>query len=304
MAIEIKEKKVLSSDKEHMLAGIVYIPDGTTKGLIQICHGMVEHMGRYDRFMRDMAEDGYIVFGCDQLGHGRTVRDESELGFIAHRDGWKRLVDDVTVFGDAVREEYGRDLKYTLLGHSMGSFIARLAAQRDMYDKLILSGTAGPNPLSRAAIAILRAEKAVKGERCVSPASEKIAFGKYNKRFDEGDPHSWLTKDTEVRRKYSKDPFCSFHFTLSALEDLAHLQHECNAKEWAGSLNRTKPVLLISGTGDPVGDYGKGVRKVFDMLSDAGVPVKMRLYENCRHEVLNEDCYDEAVGDIRRFISE
>ncbi len=306
MNIQKLPMTVLSSDGEHELQGVVYLPEGEAKGLFHVVHGMQEYIGRYDRFMRDVCADGYIVFGFDNLGHGHTARDSSELGYIAPQDGWRRLVDDVELFDRAMKASYGDTLPLYLMGHSMGSFIVRLtAAAYPTYDKLIVMGTGGPNPASGIAIVLAARLKARRGDRYVSLGLENMAFGAYNKRFkDEHDRRSWLTKDVAVRDTYGDDPFCSFHFTVSAMQDLVILNRECNLRSWPGALDRHKPVLLVSGAEDPVGDYGNGVTKVYRALVSAGVPTTMKLYENCRHEILNDDSYDEVVSDILGFIAE
>ena len=109
MNIEIKKISVQSSDGIHQLAGIAYIPDVEIKGLFQIVHGMTEHIGRYDRFMRDIAKCGYVCFGYDNLGHGYTVNDKSELGYIAKKKGWDLLARDVKIFSDYMRKNYGKN---------------------------------------------------------------------------------------------------------------------------------------------------------------------------------------------------
>ncbi|MBQ6540532.1 MAG: alpha/beta hydrolase, partial [Oscillospiraceae bacterium] len=185
-----------------------------------------------------------------------------------------------------------------------GSFIVRLAAVRDKHDKLIGLGTDGPRSeyiISQYYLSLL---KAVKGERYISPMSKKLAFGKYNERFGNDDPLNWLTKNADVRDAYRADRLCTYDFTTGAYLDLVKLLRRCNTKKWAESLNKNKPVLLMSGTDDPVGHYGAGVRKVNDMLRDAGVPVTMKLYENCRHEVINETCYDDALNDMLKFVND
>ena len=295
-------KKVLSSDKEHELSGHVYIPEGEPKGLFHVVHGMTEHISRYDGFMNEMAENGYIVFGYDNLGHGDTARDDSELGYIAKKDGWKRLVEDVHVFGEEMRQEYGSELPYILMGHSMGSFIVRLTATEfNFHDKLIVMGTGGPNPAAGAGLAVIGLTKKLRGERHVSPMVEKMAFGTYNERFGDDDKYSWLTKDKEVRDRYREDKFCTFHFTSSAMGDLIKLNSESNKKTWAAGMDKKKPVLLVSGSEDPVGSYGEGVKKVCEMLKEEGVPMEMKLYPDCRHEILNDSCRGEVIKDILAF---
>ena len=296
------EKKVLSSDGIHELSGWVYRPEGTPRGLFHVVHGMTEHIARYDGFMRDMAAAGYVCFGYDNLGHGHTVREASELGFIAHREGFRYLSEDVARFYAALREEYP-GLPYYLMGHSMGSFIVRQAAASTVTpDKLVVMGTGGPNPAAGAGIALIRLIKATQGERAVSPFLEKMAFGEYNKGFEGTDPYRWLTRDEAVWARYAADPLCTFHFTASALEDLVRLNRMVNTKAWFRSMKEKMPILLVSGSEDPVGDHGKGVTAVRDGLTAAGAQVQMILYPGARHEILNDSCRGEVTADICRFL--
>ena len=302
--IKVIDKEVLSSDKEHHLKGKIYIPEGEPQGLLHVVHGMTEYIGRYDRFMRDIAERGWIVFGYDHLGHGHTVNDDSELGFIAHEDGWQKLVDDAFRFGNSVQREYGATLPFILMGHSMGSFIVRLtAAKYDHWDKLIVMGTGGSNPASRIGLTICKREIAVNGERGYSDMIQRTAFGAYNNKFkSENDPYAWLSVKKENRDNYRKDPLCTYMFTNSAMYDLIMLNRLCNEKTWFRGMNKRKPILLLSGSDDPVGDNGKGVTKVYDRLKAAGANAEMKLYDGYRHEILNDYSYDQVVADIVGFI--
>ena len=160
----IIEKEVLSSDKTHYLKGKIYFPTGSAKGFFHVVHGMCEYIGRFDRLMQEMAELGYIAFGYDHLGHGDAAKENNLLGFIAHEDGWKHLVDDVFIFGNEVRKMVGEPLPFYLMGHSMGPFVVRLtAAKYDHYDKLIVMGTGGPNPAAGAGITLCSLLKTFKG---------------------------------------------------------------------------------------------------------------------------------------------
>lgn len=307
MSIVKTEYNVRSSDKIHTLAGHVYIPDGEIRGLFHVVHGMCEHIERYDAFMRKIAESGYVCFGYDNLGHGRTAKDDSELGFIAHRDGYKRLAEDVKLFSDALRHDFGEKLPYYLLGHSMGSFIVRYSAVHYVTpDRLIIMGTGGKNPAAGVGIALVSVMELFKGEKYVSELVDKMAFGGFSERFDEGDSNAWLTSDLEIRKKYTCDKYCSFKFTLSAMKDLMKLNRETNKGAWFKSvfdLRGDMPILLVAGSDDPVGNYGRGVTEVYDKLSAAGCNVKIKLYENCRHEILNDVCREESARDILDFIS-
>lgn len=304
MEITILNKQVPSSDGVHLLKGKLYIPSGEIKGYFHVVHGMTEHIGRYDEILKEIAKNGYLAFAFDNLGHGLTANDKSELGFIAHKNGYKLLCEDLKVFYKAVKDEYG-DKPYYLLGHSMGSFIVRVAVNNTVFpDKLIVMGTGGKNNMAGVGIALIKFLKIFKGDRHVSKFMDKMAFGAYNKKFaSEGSNRSWLTTDVSVRERYDNDEFCNYRFGLSAMQDLITLNKIANSKKRYKTFGNVK-TLLVSGNDDPVGNYGKGVTEVYNKLLKRGVPCEMKLY-NGRHEILNEPSVKKTViEDILKFIEE
>ena len=301
--MKIHIKKVPSSDKKHILCGRVYVPECDPKGYFHIVHGMSEHIGRYDDLMERMCEEGYICFGYDNLGHGETA-DGRDFGFIAERYGWMYLCRDVEIFAAEIRQEYG-DLPYYLMGHSMGSFIVRLAVTMESKpDRLIVMGTGGKNPLADVGVGISNGIAAIKGNRHVSNTVYAAVFGPYNKRFaSELDPHSWISSLKEERDLYRNDPYCRIKFTVSAIADLVKLNKYCNSRNTFAKTPKDLPVLLVSGADDPVGDYGEGVKSVYNSYLAAGVKAEMKLYDGCRHEILNDICAETVVCDIIDFVN-
>ncbi|MBR4117168.1 MAG: lysophospholipase [Clostridia bacterium] len=304
MNYEIRAMSIQSTDNIHTLNGKIYIPKADIKGVFHIVHGMTEYIDRYDHLMSFLANNGYVAFGFDNLGHGTTVRDESELGFIAHKDGWKYLVNDCIAFGEAVKEMYPM-LPLILMGHSMGSFITRLAVELNpqLYSKFIICGTSGPNPLSKIGLLFAKLKKLIHGEKYISKTVYNLAFGSYNQKFEGESEYEWLTKDREVIKKYSADKLCNFKFTISAMIDLLELLSNCNRKEWYQNFKKELPTFIISGEDDPVGNYGKGVTEVYNLLKAQNANVKIKLYKNCRHEIHNDSCQDEMFADILEFLS-
>ena len=307
MSYTKKDYKALSSDGIHYLSGVVYIPDGEAKGFFHIAHGMTEYIARYERIMSDLAEEGYICFGYDHLGHGKTVNDKSELGFIASKKGYDLLCRDIKVFSDAVRAEFdpNQALPYYLMGHSMGSFIVRLATEKYARpDKLIVMGTGGANPAAPLGIALISLIKLLYGEKHISKLIYSLAFGGYNTKFkndENASSQSWLSTDLEIRKKYMLDDYCTFKFTVSAMGDLMRLLKYCNRGAWYKNMPKI-PILLVSGEDDPVGNYGKGIREVEKKLKARGHNAQSILYSGARHEILNDFTYDEVKKDILTFL--
>lgn len=299
-----KEFKVKSSDKIHTLAGVVYEPTGEARGIYHIVHGMTEHIKRYEDFMIFLAENGYIACGYDNLGHGYTAKNDAELGYIAKKDGYKYLCADVREFADAIMNEYGKK-EYILMGHSMGSFIARIAAVENIKpDKLVIMGTGGKNPAAGAGIALASTIGFFLGDKHKSKLIDFIAFGSYNKKFGgkvKGDAFLWLTTDKKVRERYYADKFCAFRFTVSAIKDLITLIKISNSDEWYKKIDKSMPVLINSGMDDPVGNYAKGVLEVKMGLDEVGATSYVKLYSGARHEILNEFCRDAVMKDILDF---
>ena len=304
--VEKRIFEVPSSDGIHNLSGVVYLPDGEIKGLFQVVHGMTEHIERYDRLLTDMANAGWISFGYDHLGHGKTANDDAELGYIAKKRGWELLARDVSVYSDAVRAEFANaEMKYCLMGHSMGSFVVRFAAEKYVKpDRLIVMGTGGPNPAAGLGLGLIGVIKLFKGDKHYSKLIDGIAFGSYNKRFGgdvENDSKLWLTNDESVRMAYYADKYCTFNFSVSAMGDLIRLIKYTNSVKWYREISASLPILLVSGEEDPVGDYGKGVRKVEKNLKKNGKNVSCKIYSGARHEILNDFTYEEVRDDIISF---
>lgn len=296
--------KVLSSDGVHQLNCKLYVPAGEPIGIFQAVHGMTEHLERYDELLSLLCVKGFLCVIHDHLGHGKTANDEGELGFIAHKDGYKRLVDDVHRVYCNVSEKY-KDKKHFLMGHSMGSFITRLYCRQygEHLSGYIMMGSGAGNPVADMGLLLTKVIAKIKGEKHVSPFIDKMAFGGYNKKFSENSSRAWLSVNTENREKYSKDKYCTFKFTVSAMNDLIRLNKECNRKEWFENLPRNLNILIQSGSSDPVGEHSKGITKVYNTLAAQNrYNITFKLYKEARHEILNDFCKEDVIKDIINFL--
>ena len=299
------EKSILSADGIHQLAGTVYLPAGEPVGIFHMVHGMVEHKERYDELLTQIAACGWVCLAFDNLGHGASVSDESELGFIAEREGWKLLCEDVYAFGNEMKRVYG-DLPYVLAGHSMGSFIVRLTASRfpDLCGKLLVIGTGSKHPAAPLGLVMLDGIIRKEGERSYSDFAEKLSIGGYNDSFkNEEDALSWLNTLKTERDIYRADKLCTFRFTVSAMRDLVALNIACNSRRCFKNIKKSLPILMLSGAEDPVGNHGIGVWKVYRSFVKTGhTNVRIKLYRGCRHEIMHDVCKEEFTEDILRFI--
>lgn len=280
--------------------GWLYLPGERVRAVIQICHGMTEHMGRYHEFMRFLARGGYAVCGADHPGHGRSAGPEG-YGFFAEQDGGRLLLDNQYKFSKIIQKELP-GCPMILLGHSMGSFVARLFASKypAALAGLILSGTGRGNPMLDAAIALAGRSVKKYGPRHVDKTLDAMAFGMFNRPFSAEHPkNGWLSRDLEQVRRYSEDPMCNFTFTVSALRDLFLLLRACNEKSCFAGTRTGLPLLIFSGAADPVGERGKGVRQVYERYLSAGLTdAQLILYEGGRHEMLNETNRQQVYDDV------
>ncbi len=276
-----------------------YLPlEGTEiEAIFQIAHGMTEHIERYEPFIEKLCESGFAVYANDHIGHGQSVASEDDLGYFGEKDGWKHFVGDCHKLSDIAREEVP-DKPLIFFGHSMGSFIARKYSL-DYATEIkgaVFCGTAPPNPILGFGKLLTKILKVFFGSRYRAALVNKIAFGAYNKRFDGPTSYEWLTRDRDIIDAYMEDPHCGFLFTLVGYHDMLSVLGEVSSKSWFENFSKKMPVLMISGTDDPVGNYGKGVRQVYDKLKKVGKEnLDIILYEKARHELLNESEYFEKV---------
>ena len=275
-------------------------PVKAPRAVVQLVHGMAEHMGRYDRLARALNDAGYAVIGHDHLGHGPAAKKE-DLGWFGPKGGWDHLIQDTqAVHEEALRRFPG--CKTALLGHSMGSFVAReyLIRYGGGLDAAVLSGTGWHPAALCGAAKCLAALSALKGWKRPAPLVNQVGFGAYNKNFQpQRTPFDWLSRDENEVDKYVADPLCGFLFTARGYFDMFDGLSRLAQLRRLSALPKDLPVYFLSGAMDPVGTQGKGVQIVAQQFRDAGLrDVTVKLYDGGRHEMFNEVNKEEVVADL------
>ena len=318
--VKVKEFEFLSSNQYYMIHGKMWIPERNILAVVQLSHGMSEHIDRYDEFARFLAQRNILVVGNDHMGHGSSINTEDDLGYFSipvkgiskskrERYGGSHLaVQDLHKITRMVKKHYP-GLPYVLFGHSMGSFLARryMMEYGKELDAAILMGT-GNQPKAEIDFALLLCEfiALIKGERHRSLLFHKLMFGSYNKRIRKPvSSHAWITSDNEELRKYEEDEKCGFPFTMNGIRALMSTIRYVEEPKNIEKIPRELKVLVLSGAEDPVGDYGKQVKQVYgDYLKQGVEDISVKLYNGCRHELLNEKLKDIVYEDIYRWLDE
>ncbi len=277
------------------------------RAVVHICHGLAEHGARYARLGQALQASGYVAYAHDHRGHGKTATSEDQLGFFGYANGWERLLNDIDTVTEWIVERHPRT-PVMLLGHSMGSFAAQhlMARNPGSYHAVVLSGSSDrpPLPLEAGGRLIARAERLRQGAKGHSKILFALTFGTYNRKIkNPRTPFDWLTRDTDEVDKYIADPLCGFTATnqlwIDLLDAVAQLRPSLRAK-----IPSDLPIYVMSGDQDPVGEYGKGIKKLVANLRAQGLTaVTEHLYPGGRHEMFNEENREEVTADLLAWLA-
>jgi alpha-beta hydrolase superfamily lysophospholipase len=299
-----------SIKNEAKIRAIVVEPESNNevKAILQIAHGMAEHSGRYLDFAYFMAKNGFAVYMDDHIGHGASMIDENAKGYFGSC-GYLEMVADLSKLSKIARSEH-KNKPLIVMGHSMGSFLIREYIAKynkeNLHAAILIGTSAGSSSITmKSGILLAKTLIAFKGKRSYLKVLEQLATGSYNKSFK---PYrtdfDWLSRDEKQVDLYIKDPLCGFMFTASAYLELIKLLHNINLNSWYEKVDKNLPILLLCGDKDPVGDFSKGVVKIYNKLKSSNHKVNLKIYEGARHELLNETNKDIVYNDILNFINE
>ena len=264
---KVKNKRLPSKDGKSQLHVVIWEPQGQVKAILQIAHGMVEYIERYDAFARYLNKKGILVVGNDHIGHGHTAK-EKDLGYFTPDYMSATVVCDLHRVTKCMKKRYP-DVPYYLLGH-----------RKVAVDLLGLA----------------------RGERHRSRMLEILFFGTYNRRVPRAERKNetdWISKEPQVREQKMQNKLSNFTFTVNGYRTLLDVLSYIQRQENIEKIPKTLPIFLIAGQEDPVGNYGKGVRQVYKSYKNAGIlDVDIKLYKGDRHEILNEKDREQVFADI------
>ncbi len=297
-----KENLYLQSrDGKTKLHVILWTPEGKPSAVLQLVHGMVEYIDRYDAFARFLAEKGFAVIGHDHLGHGESVTDEQHLGFFADEHGDEIVIEDMHQVTEEGRKRFP-GVPFFILGHSMGSFMVRryLTKYSEGLQGAVIMGTGNiPGIAAATGLLLAKAVMKTKGPLYRSGMLTGLALGQNNKPFRPNRTSvDWLSRNEENVDRYVADPLCGYEFTASAYRDFFTVMKKLAAKEDFSNIRKDLPVLITSGEEDPVGGK-KACPAVRDSLVKLGLTdLTMKLYPEDRHEILNEVDREQVCQDL------
>lgn len=284
-------EKIASTDSKNNLNVIIWETEKEPIGVLQIVHGMAEYIDRYDNFAKYMTEQGFNVIGHDHLGHGHSVSDEHDYGFFAEENGDKIIIEDMHSVTQYAREKW-EELPNFILGHSMGSFCLRQYLTKysnDVFGAIIMGTGWIPSAAAFLGKTIATNTCKSKGSHTVNPLLIKLTLEPYNKPFAPARTNcDWLSRDEKQVDLYVNDKLCGFDFTAGAYKDFFTVLEKIAKNRQLIGMRKSLPILITSGSVDPVGGK-KACEKLNAQYKRCGIDdVTLKLWENDRHEILNE----------------
>lgn len=304
MGVKREKRKMISQVDGLELDVLELIPEGEPKGVFQLHHGMAEYKERYLPFMEYLARAGYVAVIHDCRGHGKSVKDKSDYGYM-YGAGMSGLVEDTHQITLQEKEKYP-DIPLILFGHSMGSLVVRAYAKKydAELDMLIVCGSPSRNPHLKAGKRIAQIQKSIKGAKSPANMLEVMSLGGYAKKFtSERSRYAWCCSVPEVIEHYERSPLCGFTFTVDGYEVLFELMEAVYSRDGWVCKNPELPVLFVGGSEDPcIGGPRHYAQAVQHMRHVGYMNTKGKLYPGMRHEILNEKDKEQVFRDIIKYM--
>ena len=298
------ERLMLTSREDETKISVMYLPVEDPIGIVQTCQGMCEHKERYIPFMEYLAGLGFVSVIHDHRGHGESAASIKHLGYFG-KEGARHLVDDVYLVTQYIQRHYP-NLPLYLFGHSMGSLIVRnyMQSYENALSGLIVCGSPSYNQYVAVGKMLTSLIIKLKGPFYRSRFVNQMAFGYFNHGIKNAkSEHQWICTDEKIVKKYDEDPYCNFIFTVDGFHALFTLMAQAYNKNNYAPKNTKLPILFISGKEDPCLIDTKKFYQAVELLRTVGYQhVEAALYDNMRHEILNELQHQAVFEDIGQWL--
>lgn len=288
-----KEFYFPSANQKTKIHAVQWIPEGVPKAILQIAHGVTEHILCYEEMANYFTEKGFLVVGNDHLGHGSSIGEESKPMYFGPERSWEWVVEDIHTCMQMTKKQYP-NIPYILLGLSLGSFAVRTHAicYPKEVDGIVLVGTGQCQRIFlMVARFIVKIEAKRAGEDNTTPLIQKLTFEDYNKKFAPNRTnYDWLCASEQGLDSYIKDPLRGEALSSGLFREMLNGMDFTGRLENQKKMDKDVSVLFLSGEEDPVGDLGKGVKRAYESFKKAGMKdVSMKLYKGLRHDIFLED---------------
>lgn len=302
--MKINYKKIFSLEDAHPLYIKEYSIENP-KAVVLIVHGMQEHQERYTPFATELCNAGYNVMSFDLRGHGKSITDQKDLGFFGATKGWQNLISDTIQVTNEIKNT-NPNLKLYVFAHSLGSLIVRAFMQDNdsLFDKVVLSGAPSYNGLTHVTKLLIRIQSLFLGRKHKSKFFNNIIISQFNKSIKNPKTKlDWLSYNKENLNYYITSPDCGFIFCNSAYADVFSLNILMHKHKLYQTSKEDLPILFVSGVDDSCTGFEKGVNDSINTLRRAGYThIESKIYNNARHELLNEDINNHVIHDIINFL--
>lgn len=296
-----------SADVKTKIHAVEWLPEEEPKAILQIAHGVTEHILRYEEIAQYLTQKGIAVVGNDHLGHGTSIAKNSEPMYFGPAGSWNWVVEDIKTCMELTKKQFSNK-PYYLLGFSLGSFVVRtyLIKYPGTVNGAIIIGT-GQTPHLQITMAKYMANKEAKkvGEDHTSPVIKKLTFETYNKKFAPNrTEYDWLCSNNKALDEYIKDPLRGENMSAGLFREMLSGMDFVAKQKNINKMDKNIPILFLSGKEDPVGEQGKGVIRAYKSFKRSGIKdIDINLYENLRHDILHEDCKEQILKDMYVWIN-
>ena len=301
------DQMVLQGINKHEISVKLWSKVENPKGVVQLFHGMAEHIKRYDDFATFLNNHGYVVIGHDHRGHGDSVSGNETLGYLGE-SGFSKVLEEGYMVTQYIKSRYPGAPLY-LFAHSFGSFIGQdyITKYGHELSGVILSGSAKKSgPLIEIALKLAQFQTLLFKESKKAKFLDNLSFLGYNKNIDNPQtPFDWLSRDENQVNKYIQDPLCGFLCTINFYKESSKGLKTLYVADKLNKIPKNLPIFILSGSDDPVGEYSKSVKALRDQYIDLDMKnIQMKIYQGGRHEMINEINRQEVYKDVLEFINQ